>query len=161
MRNRLRYDGQLFMESPIESVRSVSLWAAEEPESVIRRLKVAVPFVGLVMVGIAAAWAGWQDALGVVIGTILAVVNFRFLSNSLRAILGAGHETAPPGTTMMFVFRWIIVGTVAYAILTTGLATIGGVFAGLFTPAVAIGLEAILQVNHALRHMNDAGDAGA
>ena len=149
------------MEILREKSRSTSIWAADEPDAVIRRMKVAVPVIGVVMAIIAVMWAGWQDALGVVVGTVLAVINFRFLSNSLRAILGAGHETAPPGTTMMFVFRWIIVVTVAYAILTSGVATIGGVFAGLFTPAIAIGFEAILQVTHTLRHLNDAGDAGA
>ena len=149
------------MENVTDIPQSTSFWTADAPDAVLRRMKIAVPAIGVVMAVIAAVWVGWQDALGVVIGTALAVVNFRFLSNSLRAILGAGHETAPPGTTMMFVFRWIIVGTVAYAILTSGVATIGGVFAGLFAPAVAIGLEAILQVTHTLRHLNDAGDAGA
>lgn len=148
------------MDTVTDTPNSTSLWAAEEPDAVIRRMKMAVPVIGVAMSLVAVLWAGWQDALGVVIGTVLAIINFRFLSNSLRAILGAGHETAPPGTTMMFVFRWIIVGTVAYAILTSGVATIGGVFAGLFAPAVAIGLEAVLQVFHTLRHMNDAGDAG-
>lgn len=148
------------METVTDNTDSTSLWAADEPDAVIRRMKVAVPAVGVVMAIVAIVWAGWLDAVGVAIGTVLAVINFRFLSNSLRAILGAGHETAPPGTTMMFVFRWIIVGTVAYAILTSGVATVGGVFAGLFAPAVAIGLEAILQVTHTLRHLNDAGDAG-
>ncbi len=149
------------MDTVTDISNSTSLWAAEEPDAVIRRMKMAVPVIGFAMSIVAVLWAGWQDALGVVIGTVLAIINFRFLSNSLRAILGAGHETAPPGTTMMFVFRWIIVGTVAYAILTSGVATIGGVFAGLFAPAVAIGLEAVLQVSHTLRHMNDAGDAGS
>jgi len=149
------------MKIVTDTLHPTSLWSADDPEAVIRRMKLAVPVIGVVVAVVALVWAGWQDALGVTVGTVLAIVNFRFLSNSLRAILGAGHETAPPGTTTMFVFRWIIVGTVAYAILTSGLATIGGVFAGLFTPAIAIALEAILQVNHTLRHTNDAGDAGA
>ena len=148
------------METLNETARTAPLWAADEPESVIRRLKVAVPFVGLAATCIALIWADWQDAVGVVVGTGLAIINFRFLSKSLRSILGAGHDTAPRGTTLMFVFRWIIVGTAAYAIMTTGLATIGGVFAGLFTPGIAIGLEAVVQLNHALRHMNDAADTG-
>jgi hypothetical protein len=149
------------METVTDNSDSTSLWAVDEPDAVIRRMKVAVPVIGVAMTLVAVLWSEWHDALGVVIGTGLAIINFRFLSNSLRAILGAGHETAPPGTTLMFVFRWIIVGTVAYAILMSGVATIGGVFAGLFAPAVAIGLEAILQVSHTVRHMNDAGDAGA
>ncbi len=161
MHIRLRYDGQLFMESTHETVRPAPLGSIDDPAAVIRRLKVAVPVIGAVVTAIALVWFGWRDAVGAVAGTALAIINFRFLSNSLRSFLGAGHEAAPPGTTMMFVFRWIIVGTVAYAILTAGVATIGGVFAGLFTPCIAIGIEAVLQVNHTLRHTHDAGDAGA
>ena len=103
------------------------------------------------MAVVAAAVGGWRDAVGVVVGVALAMVNFRYLRNSLRSLLDAGHEKAPRGTTMMFVFRWIIVVTVAYAIYRTGWASGGGVCAGMFSPAVAIGFEAVFQLAHALR----------
>ena len=128
-----------------------SLWAAGDAGAVVRRVWYATPAVGAVMAVIAAAVGGWRDAVGVVIGVALAMVNFRYLRNSLRSLLDAGHEKAPRGTTMMFVFRWIIVVTVAYAIYRTGWASGGGVCAGMFSPAVAIGFEAVFQLAHALR----------
>ena len=131
---------------------SGSLWAAEDAGAVVRRVWYAQPAVGAAMAVVAAAIGDWHDAVGVVTGVGLAMVNFRFLSNSLRSILGAGHAKAPPGTTMMFVFRWIIVATAVAAIYQSGIASIGGVFAGMFAPAVAIALEAGFQTAHALRH---------
>jgi hypothetical protein len=134
---------------------SGSLWAAEDAGAVVRRVWYAQPAVGALMAVVAAATGDWRDAVGVVVGVGLAMVNFRYLSNSLRAILGAGHDTAPPGTTMMFVFRWIIVATAVAAIYQSGFASLGGVFAGLFAPAVAIALEAGFQTAHALRRHDD------
>ena len=134
-----------------------SLWRAEDSESVVRRVSYATPAVGAAMVVVSLLAGDWRDAAGVVAGVALAIVNFRSLGNSLRSILDAGHERAPSGTTTMFVFRWIIVATVAFALTTTGLASIVGVFVGMFSPAVAIGLEAIYQAAHALR--GDANDS--
>ena len=133
------------------------LWAAEDAGAVVRRVWYAQPAVGVMMAAVAVAVGGWRDVVGVALGVALGMVNFRFLSNSLRSILGAGHETAPQGTTLMFVFRWIIVGTVAVAIYQTGIASLGGVLTGMFAPAIAIALEAIYQAAHAMRHGdNDA-----
>lgn len=106
-----------------------------------------------------ALWIGnWWDATGVLGGTALAMVNFRFLHNSLRSILGAGNEQAPPGTTLMFVFRWVIVATAAFALFQFGWMSLGGIFAGLFVPAIAIALEAIYQVASTLIHGIDSDD---
>lgn len=128
-----------------------SLWATEDAGAVVRRVWYATPAVGAAMAAVAAAAGDWRDPVGVAVGVGLAMVNFRYLRNSLKSILDAGHERAPRGTTMMFVFRWIIVATVAFAIYKTGCASTVGVFAGMFAPAVAIGFEAVYQVTHALR----------
>jgi hypothetical protein len=135
-----------------------SLWEPGDARAVVRRVRYATPVAGAVALVGALALGGAADAVGVVVGTALALANFRFLHNSLQSILDAGHEKAPPGTTLMFVFRWVIVATVAYAICRSGWASISGVFFGLFTPAAAIGFEAAFQVYHALRYGDDAYD---
>ncbi len=129
-----------------------SLWAAGSPESVVRRVWLAQPAVGAVMAAVAWVLWDWRDALGLAAGTGLAMANFRFLESSLRSILGAGNETAPPGTTLMFVFRWVIVATAAFALYGLGLMSLGGILAGLFVPAVAVALEAVYQLARALTH---------
>lgn len=137
------------------------LWAAENSESVVRRVWYALPISGIVVAGVGAYVAGWRFAIGAVAGTMLAMANFRFLSNSLRSILGSGNAKPAPGTTMMFVFRWVIVATAAFAIYKTGYVAIGGVFAGLFTPAIATLGEAIFQVVHVVTHAKQSQDNGS
>ena len=135
-----------------------SLWEAGDAHAVVRRVRYATPVAGALGVVGALALGGAADAVGVAVGTALAIANFRFLHNSLQSILDAGHEKAPPGTTLMFVFRWLIVATVAFGICRSGWASITGVFVGLFTPAAAIGLEAVFQVYHAIRHGDELDD---
>lgn len=127
-----------------------SLWAAGSARAVVRRVWLAQPAVGAAMAGVAWVLGDWRDAAGVAAGTGLAMANFRFLESSLRSILGSGDERAPTGTTMMFVLRWVIVATAAFALFQFGWMSLGGIFAGLFVPAVAVTLEAVYQAARAL-----------
>lgn len=137
-----------------------SLWAAEDAQAVVRRLWLALPVAGAAMiVGAAVGW-GWRDALGVAFGTALGIANFRFLHNGLKSILDLGQEKPPSGTTLMFVFRWIIVGTIAAAFFQTGWASIGGIVAGLCSPALAIGFEAVFQLVHTMTRKDGNGTQG-
>ena len=136
-----------------------SLWAAGSPEAVVRRVWLAQPAIGGLMAAVAWVLGDWRDAMGLVAGTGLGMANFRFLEGSLRSILGSGNEQAPPGTTLMFVFRWVIVATAAFALHGLGLMSLGGVLAGLFVPAVAVTLEAVYQLARALtRGLPDGND---
>jgi hypothetical protein len=131
---------------------SESLWAAGDARSVVRRVWLAQPAIGAVMSAIALGIGTPSDALGVLAGTALAMVNFRFLRNSLWSILGAGHEKAPPGTALMFALRWVVVATVAFALYRLGWMSLGGILAGLFAPAIAVALEAVYQLASTLAH---------
>ena len=136
-----------------------SLWAAGDTRSVVRRVWWAHPLAGVAMAVATTFLGDWRDVVGVAAGTALAMANFRFLHNSLRSILGSGNESAPPGTTMMFVFRWVIVATAAFALYQLGLMSLGGILAGLFVPAVAVTLEAVYQLARALtRGLPDGND---
>ena len=135
-----------------------SLWAAGDTRSVVRRVWWAHPLAGAAMAVVAHFVGDWRDATGVVAGTALAMANFRFLHNSLQSILGSGNESAPPGTTMMFVFRWVIVATAAFALYQFGVMSLGGVFAGLCVSAVAVTLEAVYQLASAITHGIESDD---
>ncbi len=128
-----------------------SLWVADDSSAVVRRVWYATPIVGAALVSGATVFGSLADVAGVVAGVALAMLNFRSLQNSLRGILDAGHQRAPSGTTLMFAFRWIIVATIAFALNRLGVASLVGVVSGLFAPAIAIGLEALFQMIHALR----------
>jgi len=132
--------------------RAGSLWAAQDSRAVVQRVWYAAPAVGILMVAAALIGFRWNDAVGVAVGAGLALVNFWFLHTSLESILGAGHETAPRGTSVMLLLRWFVVAVAAYAIHRTGWASGGGIVVGLLAPAGAVMLEAVYQLLCALAH---------
>jgi ATP synthase I subunit len=81
-------------------------------------------------------------ALGVAVGGGLALLNYRWLNSSLKAILEVGSEKTPPGTSIKFIVRWLAIAAVAWAANKTGYVDAVGILAGLFAPAVAIMIEA-------------------
>src|SRR5947207_245534 len=138
---------------------SGSLWAANDPTAVVRRVWYALPAVGALMVAVTAVAFEWRDVVGVTVGVGFAAFNFWFLNSSIRSILGAGHERAPSGTSLMFVARWAIVGMVGYLIYETGWASGGGILTGLLALGGAALVEAAYQLWCAFAHADDsAGD---
>lgn len=123
-----------------------SLWAADDADAVVRRFRYALAAVGLATTVVAGACFGLRDAAGVALGVALAAVNFHFMQTAIRSILGAGHERAPSGTTLMFLTRWFLVGALAFAAYRLGWASGGGILAGLLSTAGAALLEAVFQV---------------
>lgn len=93
----------------------------------------------------AAVTAQTRFTLGLLLGGVLALLNFRWLSTSLRGILAAGNSKAPPGTMIKFVFRWFVVAAVAYLAYLSGFFDPVGIVSGLLAPAAAVIIEAGYQ----------------
>ncbi|HJZ68318.1 MAG TPA: ATP synthase subunit I [Blastocatellia bacterium] len=112
------------------------------PEAVERRVWRNI--LGLVALGTAGAMvlADLRFALGVALGGGLALLNYRWLNSSLKAILEVGSEKTPPGTSIKFIVRWLAIAAVAWAANKTGYFDAIAILAGLFAPAVAIMIEA-------------------
>src|SRR5689334_12059929 len=91
----------------------------------------------------AAIFADFYFLLGLILGGGLALLNYRWLHSSLRAILGTGSTSTPPGTSMKFIVRWLLIATLGWAANRTGYFDAVGILAGLFTPAAAVMLEAV------------------
>lgn len=91
----------------------------------------------------AAIFADLPFLLGLILGGGLALLNYRWLHSSLRAILGTGNRNAPPGTSMKFIARWLLIAVLAWAANRTGYFDPVGILAGLFAPAAAVMLEAV------------------
>lgn len=90
----------------------------------------------------AAIFADLHFLLGLILGGGLALLNYRWLHASLRAILGTGSTSAPPGTSMKFIVRWLLIATLGWAANRTGYFDAVGILAGLFAPAAAVMIEA-------------------
>jgi hypothetical protein len=112
------------------------------PAAVERRVWRNIFVVLAVAILTAAVVADLKFVFGLVIGGMLALLNYRWLHSSLRAALASGEKKAPPGTTMKFVFRWVVIATVVYLASLTGYVEAIALLVGLFAPALAIMMEA-------------------
>lgn len=112
------------------------------PEAVERRVWRNIFAVVAIAVVIAALTADLKFMLGLVLGGGLALLNYKWLHSSLRAVLATGSQKTPPGTMIKFVVRWLVIATVAWAANKTGYFDAVAILAGLFAPAVAVMIEA-------------------
>jgi len=111
------------------------------PEAVERRVLRNIFAVVALAVVAAAIFADLKFMLGLVLGGALALLNYKWLNASLREILAAGNQKAPPGTLIKFVVRWLVIAAVAWAANRTGQFDPVAIVAGLLGPAAAVVIE--------------------
>jgi hypothetical protein len=108
----------------------------------------------------AAAWMrfGPPAAVGVVLGCLIAFLNFQWLKSGVSGladrVTNTGERQSGKGIVARFLLRYVLLGLAAYAILTSFPASLRGLFAGLFLPVGAIVCEAIYELYVAVvRHL--------
>jgi hypothetical protein len=126
-------------ESPVRDDYADALTASQAVERRVWRNILGVLAVAIL---VAAVFAPLPFILGLILGGGLALLNYRWLHSSLRAILGTGSAHAPPGTSMKFIVRWLLIATLGWAANRTGYFDAVGILAGLFAPAAAVMIEA-------------------
>ena len=113
-----------------------------EPQLVERRVWGNILAINIIGIAISALAADFTFTLGLALGGALAVLNYRWLQSSLRDVLAAGTAKTPPGTMLKFVVRWLVVAAIGWGANQTGYFDGAGILVGLFTPAIAIMIEA-------------------
>jgi hypothetical protein len=112
------------------------------PTAVERRVwRNSIVVIALALL-VAAIFAEVKITLGLALGGVLALLNYKWLHSSLKDVLSAGTGKPPPGTMMMFVVRWLVVATIIYGAHLTGYFDGFSMLAGLFAPALAVMIEA-------------------
>ena len=108
----------------------------------------------------AAAWIrfGPRAAIGFLLGSVIAFLNFEWLKSGVSGLADRVTNTAKrqsgKGIVARFLLRYVLLGLAAYAILTSFPASLRGLFAGLFLPVGAIVCEAVYELYVAvIRHM--------
>jgi hypothetical protein len=127
---------------PLDSQDSIAQDDFTNPERVERRVwhnTFAVVLLGII---VAAILADRRFTFGLVVGSLLSLVNYKWLHTSVKDVLSETTGKAPPGTAMLFVIRWIVIGLVIYFLNLTGWFDPRGMLAGLFAPALAVMIEA-------------------
>ena len=120
----------------------------------IERIRIFMIVIALVFS--VAAWGllGRGFALGFVVGCIIAYLNFHWLKSGVSGladrITNSARQQSGKGIVFRFLLRYVLMGAVAYAILTSFPASLGGLFAGLFLPVGGISCEAAYELYVAL-----------
>lgn len=98
---------------------------------------------------------GWAEALGFLVGSAVAYLNFHWLKSGVAAvadrITGTGKRVSSAGIVARFLLRYLLMAAVAYAIFTGSDASLYGFLAGLFLPVAAMMCEAAYETAVALR----------
>jgi hypothetical protein len=81
-------------------------------------------------VGSFALFSG-KVALGVLVGGIIAIVNFLWMRNVLQRILGLLPANANRFALLRYLSRMAVTGVVLYFVLTSGWFSLAGLLAGL------------------------------
>jgi hypothetical protein len=100
----------------------------------------------------AAAWwkFGRWSALGFLLGCLISYLNFHWLKSGVSGladrVTNTGKAQSGTGIVLRFLFRYILLGVAAYAILTSFPASLRGMLTGLFLPVAAIACEAVYEL---------------
>lgn len=85
-------------------------------------------------------------ALGFLLGSAIAYLNFQWLKSGVTGladrVTNTGKAQSGKGIIARFLLRYVLLGAAAYAILTSFPASLTGLFAGLFIPVGGIVCEA-------------------
>ncbi|MCI0489859.1 MAG: ATP synthase subunit I [Blastocatellia bacterium] len=122
-----------------------------DPARVERRVWRNIFAIIALAIALAAIFTDARCTASLALGSVLALLNFKWLHASLRAVLGVGGSAAPPGTTMKFIFRWLVVGAVIYGAIRTGWFYVVPIMVGLFAPAMAVMIEAVYMTYKTLK----------
>ena len=113
--------------------------------------RIRVSMIVLTLIFSAAGWwrFGRAAALGFLCGCVIAYLNFHWLKSGVSGladrVTNSGKSQSGKGIVARFLLRYVLLGAVAYGILTSFPASLRGLFAGLFLPVGAIACEAVYE----------------
>jgi hypothetical protein len=91
----------------------------------------------------ALAWRGWRMGAGFALGSALSWINFRWLKHAVDSLSG---KRARPRLAVLAGFRYLLLGGVAYVILSYSSISLGATLAGLFVSITAVIAEIFFEV---------------
>ena len=115
----------------------------------LRRIERMIGIAGVVCAG-AALWPlGWAVAAGVLVGTVLGWINFRWLGASVNAIgdriVKAKSQERGATVVARGVGRIFLIALVAYVIFSYSVRGLMGFLTGLAMPVIAMMCEAVYE----------------
>lgn len=118
----------------------------------IRRFMVVIAFIAVVA---ATPLFGWRTAAGVLLGCIVAWLNFVWLKQAIGVladkVTASGRPKSSASTVAKFLLRYALVGVGAYVIFLSSRESLYGFLGGLFLAVAAILCEAAYEAFVSLR----------
>lgn len=118
-----------------------------------RHLKIANLVVLALLVAAAFLWQGWEFALGVLVGGLVAVINFHLLHRTLKGTLervGANPEEVKGQAQAFFAARQLLrfaaLVVIIYLLVRHGWVNIFGLLVGLSTVVITLILAGINEL---------------
>ena len=127
----------------------------EEPqplttEAELRRSHSGILLIMAAVVAVMAVAAGLFDgnaaAIGVVLGGILAWINFRWLDSSTRAMMIDPIAATTAILAMKYVFRYLLIAAMLFAVWYYDVLPVAAVIAGLGSFAVAVVIRGFTDI---------------
>ncbi len=102
----------------------------------------------LTALGMVATWWGWgwRTAVGFLIGSVLALLNYWWISQAVFALARTGRSRPSRFTYFKFFARYGLIGIVVYVIFSRSLVPILAVMAGLLILVPAVVAEFLYEV---------------
>lgn len=93
-----------------------------------------------------AALYGLWAAIGVLLGGLLAWLNFRWLDSSTRAMMVEPLVATTSILAMKYVFRYVLIAAIVFAVWYYDVLPVAAVIAGLASFAVAVVLQGLKSI---------------
>ena len=145
-------------ENPNNTGEEPALTVCTRDEGLHSRILRTMIVSTLIGVAISVLFGSWQFTLGLVIGGLLALLNHRWLQSSISAAFGvlvAGEK--PRIGLAKYIFRYVVVGTVAFASYTLAFASLVALIIGLCTFVIALFVEAFREFYFAIIRREEIG----
>src|SRR5262245_49608541 len=95
--------------------------------------------------------APWRVTLGVLLGGVLSLLNYRWLHGSVAALLNVQTPGAKPRMSLWkHAFRYLVVGGLVFAAYQVNIISLPATIAGLCSFVVALFVEAFRQFYFAI-----------
>ena len=133
------------------------------PKGTVQKAEARLPrwMAGAALVGsIAVMSVGGARAGGAfALGAVLAVLNFRWLHQAVRALMNAGEARPHRGLILKFLLRYPLAFGVVYLFYRTGWLPLLPLLAGLFVPVAGVLAESVVQLCGGLLERSQSVDA--
>jgi len=124
---------------------------AQDPARAEARLSYWMAAVVVAATAVILASGRVRFGVGFALGGTLAILNYHWLRQAVRALLDAARVRVPRLLILKLAVRYPLAFAGVYLFYRTGWLPFGAVLAGLFVPTAGVLMEAVIQVGSGLR----------